>query len=149
MNRSIFVHPKAIIETGATLGQSSRVWAFAHVMSGVTIGKDCNIGNYVFIESGVSLGDQVNVKNGVQIWEGVTAEDRVFIGPNCVFTNDLIPRSFMKRPKREWLKKTRLKEGCTLGANATILCGVDIGRFAFLYIFSRRKKILNVSYNII
>lgn len=128
----VFIHPTAIVDREASIGIGSRIWAYAHVMKEAKIGEDCNIGNYSFIESGVVLGDKCTVKNGVQVWEGVIAEDGVFMGPNCVFTNDLFPRSFLKRPKSSWLQKTFLRQGASIGANATIVCGVTIGRFAFI-----------------
>lgn len=132
MSKRYFSHPTAIVEPRARIGEDTRIWTYAHIQAGTEIGARCKIGDYVFIEKGVRLGDEVTVKNGVQIWEGVTAENGVFIGPGCVFTNDLLPRSFLKRPKKSWLKKTRLKEGCSLGAGATLLCGIEIGRYAFV-----------------
>jgi UDP-2-acetamido-3-amino-2,3-dideoxy-glucuronate N-acetyltransferase len=127
-----FAHPKALIEDGARIGAKTRVWAFAHVLRNAEIGESCNICDHVFIEGGARLGNHVTVKSCVSLWEGVTAEDGVFIGPSCVFTNDLFPRSFLKRSKKDWLVPTLLKQGCTLGANATIVCGHNIGRFAFV-----------------
>ncbi len=127
-----FTHEKALVDTGAKIGKGTRVWAFAHVMKGALIGTNCNIGNYAFVESGAILGNDVTVKNGVQVWEGVTAEDGVFLGPNCVFTNDMWPRSYLKPPKESWLEKTVLRKGCTVGANSTILCGIEIGAYAFV-----------------
>ena len=129
---SYFVHPTAIVEPGARIGPGARIWAFAHVQKGAVVGSQSKIGNYAFVESGVKLGDGVTVKNGVQLYEGVEAENGVFIGPGCVFTNSLLPRAFCKRPKHSWLKGTILKEGCTLGANSTLLCGIEIGRYAFV-----------------
>jgi UDP-2-acetamido-3-amino-2,3-dideoxy-glucuronate N-acetyltransferase len=127
-----FVHPKALVEKGATIGTDSRIWAFAHVMAGARIGVHCNIGDYVFIENGAHLGNGVTVKNGVQIWEGISVENGVFIGPGCLFTNHRTPRAFHKTPKRLWLRRTWLRKGCTLGASSTILAGVSIGRYAFV-----------------
>ncbi len=127
-----FVHPKGLVDPGATVGAHTRVWAFAHVLKGAKIGTHCNICDFAFIESGAVLGDHVTVKNGVHVWEGITAEDNVFLGPSCVFTNDMFPRSGLKRPKADWLVSTRLREGATIGANATIVCGVTVGRFAFV-----------------
>ncbi len=132
LETSYFAHPTAIVEPGAVVGPDTRIWAFAHVQTGAVIGSRCNIGNYGFIESGVKLGDDVTVKNGVQVWEGVEAENGVFIGPGCVFTNDLFPRVYRKRTKNLWLKGTILKEGCSLGANSTLICGIEIGRYAFV-----------------
>ena len=130
--RRYFAHATALIEKGAKIGADTRIWAFTHVLADATIGRACNIGDHVFVEGGATLGDQVTVKNGVSVWEGVHAEDGVFLGPGCVFTNDLFPRSSFKRPKAEWLVETHLREGCTIGANATIVCGATVGRFAFV-----------------
>lgn len=127
-----YIHPKAVVEKGAILGKNTRVWAFAHVMKQAIVGKDCNLGDFSFVETGAILGNHVTVKNGVQIYEGVIAKDGVFIGPNAVFTNDLHPRSFLKRPKKTWLKKTIINEGATIGAGAVILCGNTIGEFAMI-----------------
>lgn len=127
-----FIHPKAIVEPGAVLGKGTRVWAFAHIMKGAVVGEDCNICDYAFIENGARLGNRVTVKNSVQIWEGVEVADDVFLGPGCIFTNDLRPRSGRKPPKELWLKKTRLEKGCTIGAGAILICGVNIGPYALV-----------------
>jgi UDP-2-acetamido-3-amino-2,3-dideoxy-glucuronate N-acetyltransferase len=127
-----YAHPYALIEPGARIGPKTRIWAFAHIMKGARIGVDCNLGNYVFVESGVKIGNGVTVKNGAQLWEGLTLEDGVFIGPGAVFTNHPLPRAFIKRPKREWLQKTLLREGCSVGAHATLMSGISIGRYAFI-----------------
>ena len=102
------VHKAALCESD-DVGDGTRVWAFAHVMRGARIGRNCNIGDHAFVESGVVLGDNVTVKNGVAIWEGVTAGDDVFIGPNAVFTNDLMPRAAVKLPTEQWLVRTVLQ----------------------------------------
>jgi len=125
-----FAHPQALVET-EEIGPGTRIWAFAHVLPGARIGADCNICDHAFIESGVVLGNNVTVKNGVAIWQGVTVEDNVFLGPNCVLTNDPNPRSYIKKSGVE-LQTTLIRANATLGANATILCGVNIGRFAFI-----------------
>jgi UDP-2-acetamido-3-amino-2,3-dideoxy-glucuronate N-acetyltransferase len=101
-------------------------------MAEARVGARCNLGNYVFIERGAQLGDDVTVKNAVQVWEGVKAENGVFLGPGCVFTNHRRPRAFIKLPKSLWLQKTLLKEGCTIGAHATLLAGITVGRYAFV-----------------
>ena len=120
--------PRALVEEGARIGPRTRVWAFAHVQANTDIGADCNVCNYVFVESGARLGDRVTVKNGVQVWQGVTAEDDVFLGPNCVLTNDPRPRS-----RQDFgLRTTVIQEGATIGAAAVILCDFSIGRFAFV-----------------
>jgi UDP-2-acetamido-3-amino-2,3-dideoxy-glucuronate N-acetyltransferase len=125
-----FVHPNALVES-TDIGSNTRIWAFAHVMRGARIGRHCNIGDHAFIESGVVLGDNVTVKNGVSIWTNVTVEDNVFLGPNCVFTNDPNPRAYLKKGP-EALEAILVKENSTVGANATLLCGVTIGRYAFI-----------------
>jgi acetyltransferase-like isoleucine patch superfamily enzyme len=128
---SVFVHDRALCESDA-IGPRTRIWAFAHVMAGAVIGADCNVGDHAFIESGVRIGDRVTVKNGVAVWDLVTIDDDVFLGPNVVFTNDPRPRSgAWKRPPETFLP-TRVGRGATLGANATIVCGVTIGAAAFV-----------------
>ena len=128
--RDVFVHPLALVESD-DIGVRTRVWPFAHVMRDAHIGSDCNIGEHAFIESEVRLGNNVTVKNGVAIWTGVEIEDNVFLGPNCVFTNDLNPRAYIKKP-RTALIPTHVRSNVTVGANATILCGINLGRFAFV-----------------
>ena len=127
---TVFVHEKALCET-EDIGAGTRVWAFAHVMKGVSIGEDCNIGDHVFIETGARLGDRVTVKNNVLLWDRVTIEDEVFLGPNAVFTNDLNPRVAFKKPPERFLP-TLVRRGASIGANATIVCGVTIGEQAFV-----------------
>ena len=124
---AFFIHPSALVETDR-IGEGTRIWAFAHVMAGATVGAHCNIGDHVFIESNVRLGNYVTVKNGVSIWEHVHIADSVFIGPQVVFTNDRFPRN----PKSSWNPEaTRIEEGVTIGANATLLCGLRVGTRAF------------------
>ena len=120
------------------VGTGTHIWAFAHVMKGARIGRDCVIGDHCFVESGVRIGHGVTIKNGVSIWEGIEVGDGAFLGPNATFTNDLRPRSrrsplFAARYRsRRWLLKTRIGTGATIGANATVLCGITIGRFAMV-----------------
>lgn len=121
-------HPLSLVETDE-IGGGTRVWAWAHVMKGARIGADCNIGEHCFVEKGVVLGDRVTVKNGVAVWEGVVCEDDVFLGPNCVLTNDIRPRSKVYHDRVE---RTLLKRGASIGANATILCGITVGRYAMI-----------------
>lgn len=128
MSEPYFKHPLALVESDA-IGAGTRIWAWAHVMKGARLGADCNIGEHCFIEQGVVLGDRVTVKNGVSIWDGVTAEDDVFFGPNAVLTNDLRPRS---KVRREACVPTLIKQGATIGANATVLCGVTIERYGMV-----------------
>lgn len=125
---SFFQHPAAIVETVA-IGEGTRVWAFAHVLAGAVIGRDCNICDNVFVESGATVGDRVTVKCGVQLWSGVTIHDDVFIGPNATFTNDPFPRS---RHHDRPLLSTVVEQGASIGANATVLPGVRIGRRAMV-----------------
>jgi len=125
---SFFVHPNALCES-TRIGAGTRVWAFAHVLPGAAIGADCNICDGVFVENDVTVGDRVTVKCGVQLWDGVTLEDDVFIGPNVTFTNDRMPRS--KQYPDEFLR-TRVEAGASIGANATILPGLTIGRSAMV-----------------
>ena len=111
------------------VGKRTRIWAFAHVLTGVTIGEDCNVCDHTFIEGRVRIGNRVTIKCGVSLWDGVVVEDDVFIGPNVVFTNDKHPRS---RKRLSEYPETVLKQGCSLGANATILPGLTIGRWAMI-----------------
>jgi acetyltransferase-like isoleucine patch superfamily enzyme/dTDP-4-dehydrorhamnose 3,5-epimerase-like enzyme len=124
-----FIHQQAIVEDGATVGENTRVWAFAHVLPGAHIGRDCNICDGVFIENDVLIGDRVTIKCGVQIWDGIEIEADVFIGPNATFTNDPSPRS--KQFLTEY-PRTRVRQFASIGANATILPDVTIGRGAMV-----------------
>jgi UDP-2-acetamido-3-amino-2,3-dideoxy-glucuronate N-acetyltransferase len=128
--RDFFVHPEALVES-TEIGRSTRVWAFAHVMRGARVGSDCNIGDHAFIETGAIVGNNVTVKHGVAIWDRVTIEDNVFWGPNCVLTNDLNPRAYIKK-SGSTLVPTLIRENATIGANVTIVCGVTIGQYAFI-----------------
>ncbi|MCX6351559.1 MAG: acyltransferase [Bacteroidetes bacterium] len=127
---SFYSHSTAIIDEGCTVGEGSKVWHFSHVMGMAILGKNCNLGQNVFVANGVILGNNVKVQNNVSIYEGVVCEDDVFLGPSMVFTNVMNPRSHVER-KSEY-KKTLVKKGATIGANATIVCGITIGRFAFI-----------------
>jgi len=123
-----FKHPQALVESGS-IGAKTRVWAFAHILPGAVIGRDCNICDHVFIENAVKIGDRVTIKSGVQLWDGLVIEDDVFIGPNATFTNDLFPRS-KKYPEK--FEKTIIRKGASIGANATILPGITIGKNALI-----------------
>jgi acetyltransferase-like isoleucine patch superfamily enzyme len=125
-----FAHAQALVET-EDVGPGTRIWAFAHVLPGARIGSACNICDHAFIETGAVLGNNVTVKNGVAIWQGVKVEDNVFLGPNCVLTNDPNPRAYIKK-SGEALETTLIRANATVGANATILCGITIGRYAFV-----------------
>ncbi|WP_026462945.1 acyltransferase [Adhaeribacter aquaticus] len=122
------IHPRAEVQTDQ-IGEGSIVWQFAVILQGAVIGKNCNINCHTFLENEVVLGDNVTIKSGVYLWNGIEVENNVFIGPNATFTNDKYPRS-KKYPSS--FQKTILKEGCSLGANATILGGVTIGEFAII-----------------
>lgn len=130
MKRDIFIHRLALVETDA-VGEGTRIWPYAHVMKGAIVGRNCNVGEHCFIESGATIGDGVTVKNGVAVWDGVTIEDDVFIGPYAVFTNVKNPRSAFKKSSAEF-DKTLIKRGATIGANATVVCGVTVGEYAFI-----------------
>jgi len=130
MSADYFVHPTSVIDEGAVIGAGTRIWHFSHIMSGSTIGKNCNIGQNVFISSGVTLGNNVKVQNNVSLYTGVTCDDDVFLGPSCVFTNVINPRSAVVR-KNEY-RSTHVAKGATIGANATIVCGITIGEYAFI-----------------
>lgn len=130
MSRTYFIHESAVVDQGAEVGAGSKIWHFSHVMGGAKLGEGCNLGQNVFIASGVVLGRNVKVQNNVSIYEGVTIEDDAFLGPSMVFTNVLNPRSAVNR-RGEYLR-THVGKGATIGANATIVCGHDIGAFAFI-----------------
>ena len=125
-----FVHPTAIIDEGSTVGEGTKVWHFSHVMPDCVIGKKCNLGQNVVVSPGVVLGNNVKVQNNVSIYTGVICEDDVFLGPSMVFTNVINPRSAIVR-KNEF-KQTIVRNGASIGANATIICGNEIGAFAMI-----------------
>lgn len=128
--QGVSIHPTALVET-SDVGVGTRVWAFAHIMAGARVGRDCNVCDHAFIEGGAVVGDRVTVKNNSLIWHGVTIEDDVFVGPNVVFTNDLTPRVRFKSGPDQWIG-THVGAGASIGANATIVCGVTIGREALV-----------------
>jgi UDP-2-acetamido-3-amino-2,3-dideoxy-glucuronate N-acetyltransferase len=125
-----FAHPSAVIDEGCTIGEGTKIWHFSHIMPGCTLGQQCNVGQNVVISPGVQLGNNVKVQNNVSIYTGVQCEDDVFLGPSMVFTNVINPRSAINR-KSEYAP-TLVKTGASIGANATIVCGHTIGRFAFI-----------------
>ena len=127
-NKGVSIHNQAIVET-KHIGEETRVWAFTHILNGARIGKNCNICDHTFIEADVVVGDNVTIKSGVYLWDGLRIEDNVFIGPNSTFTNDIRPRS--KVYPSEFMK-THIRKGASIGANATILCGVTIGQWALV-----------------
>jgi UDP-2-acetamido-3-amino-2,3-dideoxy-glucuronate N-acetyltransferase len=124
-------HPAAMVESD-DVGDGTRVWAFAHVMRGARVGRNCNLGEGVFVESGVVIGDDVTVKNGVALYDGVIIEDEAFLGPHCVFTNDLRPRSGRYKRPPSTFAPTIIRRGATVGANATVICGHEIGSYAMV-----------------
>ena len=127
---SITIHPSAIVDEGAQLGEGTRVWHFSHVCAGARIGADCSLGQNVFVGNDVVIGLGVKIKNNVSVYDAVTLEDDVFCGPSMVFTNVYNPRSAVSR--KHAYKRTLVKKGATLGANCTIVCGATIGRYAFV-----------------
>ncbi len=127
---NFYAHPSAIIDDGCVIGEGTKVWHFSHIMPNCVIGEHCNIGQNVVISPEVVLGKNVKVQNNVSIYTGVQCEDDVFLGPSMVFTNVINPRSAINRKNQ--YAKTLVKKGATIGANATIVCGHDIGQFAFI-----------------
>ena len=125
-----FIHETAVIDTGAQVGANSKVWHFCHLMGGSVIGKDCILGQNVFVASSVVLGNGCKIQNNVSLYEGVVCEEEVFLGPSCVFTNVKNPRSSVNR-RSEYLS-TRVGKGATIGANATIVCGLSLGAYCFV-----------------
>ena len=130
MEKNYFVHESSYVDEGCQIGEGTKVWHFSHIMKGCTMGKRCNIGQNVVISPDVVLGDGCKIQNNVSVYTGVICEDGVFLGPSCVFTNVMNPRAFIER-KNEY-RKTTLKKGASVGANATIVCGHDIGKYAFV-----------------
>ena len=125
-----FAHETAVIDEGCTIGKGTKIWHFTHIMAGCTIGEGCNIGQNVVVSPDVVLGRNVKVQNNVSIYTGVTCGDDVFLGPSCVFTNVTNPRSAVNRKSQ--YAKTHVGNGATIGANSTIVCGHDIGEYAFI-----------------
>jgi UDP-2-acetamido-3-amino-2,3-dideoxy-glucuronate N-acetyltransferase len=130
MEQIFFAHPTAVIDEGCTIEKGVKIWHFSHIMPNCTLGENCNIGQNVVVSPGVVLGKNVKVQNNVSIYTGVTCDDDVFLGPSMVFTNVINPRSAVNR-KSEYAK-THVGKGATIGANATIVCGHDIGEYAFI-----------------
>ncbi|WP_343253073.1 acyltransferase [Ligaoa zhengdingensis] len=125
-----FAHESAWIDRPCTIGTGTKIWHFCHVMAGAVIGSDCSLGQNVVIAGGARLGDRVRVQNNVSVYDGVVCEDDVFLGPSCVFTNVINPRSFV--PRKQEYRETRLMRGASIGANATVVCGHTVGRYALV-----------------
>ena len=130
MSTDYFVHETAIIDQGAQIGTNSKIWHFTHVMGSAHIGQNCNIGQNVYIDKNVTIGNGVKIQNNVSVYANVTIEDDCFLGPSMVFTNVMNPRAFVER-KTEF-KNTLVKKGCSIGANATIVCGTTLGEYSFI-----------------
>ena len=125
-----FLHPSSYVDEGAEIGAGTKIWHFCHIMPGARLGRNCNLGQNVFVASGVIIGDNVKIQNNVSVYTGVILEDDVFLGPSMVFTNVSTPRSHVDR--HEEYQTTRVGQGATIGANATIVCGISLGRYAFV-----------------
>ena len=127
---NFFVHESSFVDNNVIIGENTKIWHFCHVLSNSNIGSNCSFGQNCVIGPNVTIGNGVKVQNNISIYEGVEVEDEVFLGPSMVFTNVINPRSFIV--KKEEFKKTLLKKGCSIGANATVICGVTIGEFALV-----------------
>lgn len=125
-----YIHPTSVVDENCNIGNGTKIWHFSHIMSGCTIGQNCNIGQNVVISPGVSIGNGVKIQNNVSVYTGVICEDDVFLGPSCVFTNVINPRSFISR--KDEFRKTLIRRGASIGANATIVCGNTIGEYAMI-----------------
>lgn len=130
MKQKYFAHETAVIDENCQIGEGTKIWHFSHIMTGCVIGTNCNIGQNVVISPEVVLGNNVKVQNNVSVYTGVTCEDDVFLGPSCVFTNVTNPRSAVNRKSQ--YARTHVGKGATIGANATVVCGHDIGAYAFI-----------------
>lgn len=128
--KNYFAHETAVLDEGCQIGEGTRIWHFTHVMPEAVIGRDCILGQNVMVANHVTLGDHVKVQNNVSVYEGVTCEDEVFLGPSVVFTNVINPRAFIER-KHEF-RPTLIRKGASIGANATVVCGHTIGRYALV-----------------
>jgi UDP-2-acetamido-3-amino-2,3-dideoxy-glucuronate N-acetyltransferase len=125
-----FVHPSSYVDEGAIIGPDTRIWHFCHIMAGAVLGRDCSLGQNVFIASGVVVGNNVKIQNNVSLYSGVVIEDDAFLGPSMVFTNVVNPRSHISR-KHEY-QPTLVRQGASIGANATLVCGITLGRYSFV-----------------
>lgn len=130
MEQNVNIHPSAFVSSKSQIGEGTSIWQNCTIMDDVIIGRNCNLGANVFIENGVVIGNQVKIKNNIAIYSGVRCEDDVFLGPNCVFTNVINPRSFINRKSES--RPTVVEKGASIGANATVVCGHIIGRYALV-----------------
>jgi UDP-2-acetamido-3-amino-2,3-dideoxy-glucuronate N-acetyltransferase len=130
MSSDFFIHQSAIADAGSQIGKGTRIWHFCHLMPGSVVGTNCNIGQNVFIDNDVVVGNGVKIQNNVSVYKGVVIEDGAFLGPSMVFTNVINPRSFIER--KDEFKSTIVRKGATIGANATIVCGVEIGAYSLI-----------------
>jgi len=128
--KNYYAHESAFIDANVTIGENTKIWHFSHVLSNTTIGSNCSFGQNCVVGPNVTMGNDIKVQNNISIYEGVEVEDDVFLGPSMVFTNVINPRAFIQR--KDEFKKTLLKKGCSVGANATIICGVTIGEYALI-----------------
>lgn len=128
--KNFFIHESSYIDNNVSIGENSKIWHFSHILENSIVGENCSIGQNVVIGPNVSIGNKVKIQNNVSIYDGVLIEDDVFCGPSCVFTNVINPRSPVER--KDEFKKTLLKKGCSIGANATIVCGITLGEYSFI-----------------
>ena len=131
MEKNYFVHESSYVDDGCEIGEGTKIWHFCHIQSGAKIGKGCSLGQNVNVSNNVTIGDGCKLQNNVSLYEGVELEDHVFCGPSCVFTNDLTPRARYPKGRANY-KRTLIKEGASIGANATIVCGHTVGRCALI-----------------
>ena len=129
-NQGIFIHPSAVLDDGATIGKGTKIWHFAHIFGGAVIGCQCSFGQNTMVANGVTIGNNVKVQNNVAIYEGTIVEDDVFLGPSCVLTNVSNPRSQVRR--KAIYERTIIRRGATIGANATVVCGTELGAYCFI-----------------
>lgn len=132
MGKEYFVHDTAVIDEGAEIGEGTKIWHFSHIAKGAKIGKNCKLGQNVYIAPGVVIGNNVKIQNNVSLYEGAVLEDDVFCGPSSVFTNIFNPRSAYPRNSPDFFRKSIMKKGASIGANATIVCGATLGRHSFV-----------------
>lgn len=129
-HKEFFIHQTSVVDSGAKVGKGTQIWHFCHIRDTAEIGEECKLGQNIYIDGNVKIGNRVKIQNNVSVFNGVTIEDDVFLGPSVVFTNVVNPRSFIER--KDAFKKTVIKKGATIGANATVICGVEIGEYALV-----------------